>query len=135
MKYIQNNTDRPLSLMIMEDRTEPRVVQAVLDSESGKLDKVQKDVTYSKWVGDYYFPEEINGDFFPVSLTDAEYKALEARKDFQVLRQGTRPVLSVVDIPADSAKKLDSFARARDIKGLYSNDQALIDAHLALLGG
>ena len=134
MKYIQNNTDRPLSLMIMETKTETRITQSVLD-ESGKVAMIQKQVEFEAPAGEFYFPEEINGDYFPVSLTDAEYKSLDSRRDFQALRQGTRPVLSVVDIPSDAAKRLDQHARARDIKGLYSNDQALVDAHLALLGG
>lgn len=133
MKYVQNNTDRPLSITLLDKKTEPRIVQTALDN--GQVVKVQKDVEFEAVVGELYFPEEINGDFFPVSLTDAEFKALEARRDFQALRRGTRPVLSVVDIPAEVAKRLDAGARANNIKGLYSNDQALIDQHLELMRG
>ena len=134
MKYIQNNTDKPLSIMILGERTEERIVQTVLDTGTGKTEKVRKPVTFEAPIADLYFPEEVNGNYFPVSLTEQEFKALSARADFQALRQGTRPVLSVVDIPEKVAAKLDTHARAKDINALYSNSQEAIDAHLALLG-
>lgn len=119
--FVQNNTEGPIAVPKMTKRKEKRPVN-VYDQTAQKYVTVEIEHEYMRHEGYFYFPESINGDFFPVEVSEEDAKALKARPEFTQLTKGRRPALSIVNVKGD-------LPNAFDLKTLYSLDQAAIDAH------
>jgi hypothetical protein len=119
--YIQNNTEGPMAIPKMVKKKEKRPVN-VYDATRQTYVVVEVEHEYMAHAGYYYFPESINGDYFPVEVPEDEAKTLKTRPEFIQLTKGRRPALSVVSIKADVPSALD-------IRTLYSLDQSAVDEH------